>query len=160
MAWLVITAALGACRATPAPLREQPRVVQNVRELAALAVRVRASGDGRFVGTEAPIPPGQPWSRPARYQLPPWLHLVPAPDGRFHEQYEILVDPTGITTPTMGTLSFGPDASSPRDVARWCRPRAVGRFGLGDDLWEISLRVVAEGDEVREEPVVVSRLRR
>jgi hypothetical protein len=158
VSFLVIAWWLGACRGTSAPLREHERVVNNVRKLAAVAVRARGVGDGPFVGTKEPIPPGEPWSRPTKYQLPPWLELVPDQDGRFHEQYEILVDPTGITKPTSGTLLIAShDAATQRALTRWCRARAVGRFGKGDDLWEISIRLVAEGDHVREEPIVARR---
>jgi hypothetical protein len=146
------------------PIASQPRVVLNVQNLAALALEVR-NGDpeGHFTGTEEPMPPGQPWRQPGKINLPGSVKLVPAEDGLFHEQYEIAVDPTGHKGAFFHTIPWGQlgrDAgpTPPPPPSRWCRVRAVGEFGRAGELWEISVRIVAEGERVSQETMTARRL--
>jgi hypothetical protein len=182
---LVLTLAGESCRRAD-PIGAQARVVRNLQNLVAQAVEVRR-GDlkGRFTGTEAPLPPGEPWLMPARYAFPSYLELTPGQDGLFHEQYEIVVDPNSLHGPHMELVPLPcerPDAGQPPDYGpnlellpctrsartlgagvssiHWCTARAVGRFGAGDEIWEISTRVVAQGDHVVQEPMVSRRVGR
>jgi hypothetical protein len=143
------------------PIASHPRIVANLKKLADLALKVRmGDSDGRFASTEQPIPAGEPWRQPTKANLPPWLPLVAAEDGLFHEQYDIDVDPTGIRGPEMRLLPLGKvehDADSAPPPTRWCKVRAVGRLGRGPDLWEISLRIVANGEDVIQEPMKARR---
>jgi hypothetical protein len=78
------------------PIGSQPRVVRNLQSLVTLAVEMRRSDwKGRFTGKESPIPPGEPWRKPVKYDFPTYANLISGEDGLFHEQYEITVDPTG-----------------------------------------------------------------
>jgi hypothetical protein len=167
------------------PIGSQPRVVRNLQSLVTLAVEMRRSDwKGRFTGTESPMPPGEPWRKPVKYDFPTYANLISGEDGLFHEQYEITVDPTGFNGPHMELVPIpcGLRDSSPPDgyqgpnlallpctpsghtpdsgpsVVRWCKVRAVGTFGRGAELWEISTRLVAEGERVTQEPMTARRL--
>jgi len=160
---VAVTVALvaGSCRRLD-PLASQPRVVLNVQNLAALALEARKDNpEGRFSGTAEPVPPGEPWRQPVKGNVSRLVKLVPAEDGLFHEQYEVTVDPTGFKGPHFGTIPWGHverDADPAPPPTRWCKVRAVGQFGRGGELWEISVRIVAEGERVTQEPMTARRL--
>jgi hypothetical protein len=161
---LVASVMLGAeaCRRVD-PIATHPRVVQNVQTLVAWTLQARLP-DGRFAGTEEAVPAGEPWRQPGRIAGARVWNLVPAADGFFHEQYEVLVDPTGVKGPHLYTFPPGGvgqrDADSIRPPTRWCQVRAVGEFGRGTELWEIGAKIVAEGDQVTQEPVTARPLSR
>jgi len=109
-----------ACDHKAADMR--PRVERNLVRILHFEKGLYKNPDGAGFQPLAPFPPGKPWETPAAWKSKYGIDLEPATDGRFYEQYEVVVDPIGWPGATLGVLSRdgGRRILAQEKTPRWC----------------------------------------
>ena len=159
LAFVVALAHNGGCkRSTPG--QDRIRIEDNIRQLVEFEKRQLATVDlERFVYVP-PMPPGQPWEEPSPATTKSGINLTPARDGRFHEQYQVAIDPVGIKGRTLGTYKIGDggiltaQGESSETIPGWCEIVVIAKLGAGSSVRRLKKRLEIVDRQLTEKQIV------
>jgi hypothetical protein len=141
---VLIVGTLSCAAETPAARNR--RVSSNIERLVAHQRKQLGIVDRARFGVVGAFPEGKPWEAPVAAVNS--LGLVPAPDGKFYEQYEVVVDPVGVKGRSTGTYKIGPDGQltpsgteSFETMPGWCDVLATGKLGATGRVVRIGRRL-------------------
>src|SRR4051812_47030216 len=161
LAVFVLVPMLG-CRGS-ASEQDRHRIDENIHRLVEFEKRQLATVDlERFVAVP-PSPPGRPWEEP-RSDVNVRVSLLPAADGRFHEQYEVIVDPMGIKGSTLATYKIGDggvllaQGESSERMPGWCEIIVTSKVGKTGRTGRFRKRLEIVDRQLTERPVVSEQI--